>query len=377
MFKTQILLCVLPIFLLSSCLQKFDNYGVVETIVSNPDHTAITVLVAENNAMSYQKNGGFVKTTYNTTYWLKQYETASGKLLRKKKLFTPDESNRLSIACYGRHENNIWMYIDGLTAFDINTLEEVTNEKKIAAANGVGKIIFPAGDRLITPDLVKARIHFISDNGEAYTLSLTDLVIHKKTEEQDASTVEKKVKRSFTKDNYGVRCDTFQNKMFAFAKNGNVAKELSPDHGELSETAYRMKLFKANYSIHKLGMHNSFTYDTMQEVATNTYLNPCFAADTYTGKIIHLLNPDGYIIIHQDVLGERSKALITRMDVNGKVIWEKQSGVSTKIETCSLQGKYLLISTNKDYMLSPFIGKDALCIIDTGNGHIIQPSLKD
>ncbi|MDT9121019.1 hypothetical protein RSW84_26630, partial [Escherichia coli] len=50
------------LFLINGCLSKFDNYGVVDTMVSNPSNSSITVLVAENNAMSYQKNGGFVKT---------------------------------------------------------------------------------------------------------------------------------------------------------------------------------------------------------------------------------------------------------------------------------------------------------------------------
>jgi hypothetical protein len=375
--KKTLFTYLLSVLLFSSCLQKFDNYGVTGTIVTNADNTTVTVLVAENNAVSYQKNGGYIKTTYSTIYWLKQYETATGKLIQKKKVFTPDESNRLSIACYGRYGNNIWMHTKGLTAFDINTLEEVTNEKKIATVNGVSKTIFPLDDRLITPDIEKGIISFITDNGEAYRLTLNDLIITKKTGEQDTDPKKKQMNRLSPEDDYGARCDTLNNKLFAFAKNESAAKELSPEHGDISETAYRMKLFKADYRIHQLGMHNSFTYDNMQEATTATYLNPRFAVDTYTGKVIHLANPGGYIVIHQDVLGDKSKALITRMDANGKVIWEKQTGVSTKIESCTLQGKYLIIATNKDCMLSSFIGKDALCIIDTNNGNIIQPSLSE
>ncbi len=378
MKSTAYLFCVilLPV-LFTGCLGKFDNYGVTDAIVSNAGNTSVTVLVAENNGTNYQENGGYVKTTYRVSYWLKQYEIATGKLIKKKKVFLPSEANQKNIACYGRHGNNIWMFIEGLTAFDINTLEEVTNEKKIATANGVSKTIFPLDDRLITPNIEKGIINFITDNGEAYRLSLNDLVISKKREEQDTDPVKKQVNRLSTEDDYGVRCDTLNNKLFAFAKNEAAANELSPEHSDISETAYRMKLFKAGYSIHQLGMHNSFTYNNMQEATTATYLNPCFAADTYTGNVVHLANPDGYIVIHQDLLGEKSKALITRIDVTGKMIWEKQTGVSTKIKSCVLQGKYLIIATNKDYMLSPFIGKDALCIIDTGNGNIIQPSLND
>lgn len=366
------------LFLMSGCLRKFDNYGVVDTIVSNPSNSSVTVVVAENNAMSYQKNGGFIKTTYSTTYWLKQYETATGKLIQKKKVFKPSEANKLSIACYGRFGNNIWMNIDGLVAYDINSLEQVTNEKAIATANGVSKTIFPLDDRLVKPNLEKGYIDFIADNGEAYRLTLNNLKIDKKeVEENDTEAAERKISRMFQDDDYGVRCDTFGNKLFAFAKNETAAKESSPDRGDISETAYRMKLYIADYSIRKLGMHNSFTVENVQQALNATYLNPCFAMDTYNGRIIHLADPGGYIIIQQDVLGEKSKAIVTRIDTSGKVIWEKPTGISTKIGSCTLQGRYLLLSTNKDYMLSPFIGKDALCIVNIQDGNIILPALSD
>lgn len=366
------------LFLMNGCLRKFDNYGVVDTIVSNPSNSSITVLVAENNAMSYQKNGGFVKTTYSTSYWLKQYATATGKLIQKKKVFTPSESNRTGINCYGRYGNNIWLYIDGLVAYDINSLELVTDEKQIAAANAVSHTIFPEGDRLVKPSLEKGFIDFIADNGEAYRLTLSNLKIIKKTgAEDDIEEQEERVSRLLQSDDYGVRCDTFNKTLFAFAKNESEAKESSPDRSDISEKAYRMKLFTAAYSVRKLGIHNSFTIDPVQQAMDATYLNPCFALDTYNGNVIHLTHPAGYMVIHQDVLGEKSKAIITRIDTSGKVVWEKPIGVSTKIDGCTLQGKYLLLSTNKDYMFSPFIGKDALCIINIETGEAIKPSLSE
>ncbi len=363
--------------LLTGCLRKFDNYGVVDTIVSNASNSEITVLVAENNAVSYQKNGGFVKTTYTTSYWLKQYETSTGKLIKKKKVFTPSEANRTSINCYGRYGNNLWIHSNGLMAFDINSLEEVTNEKDMATRNGISQTTFPIDARLITPNLEKGYIDFIADNGEAYRLALNNFKISKKEEESDSDAVERKIYRLLNENDYGIRCDTFNNKLFAFAKNETAAKESSPDHGDISETAYRMKLYKADYSIRKLGIHNSIAVDSIQQAAKTTYLNPCFVMDTYKGTVIHLHNPDGYLVIHQDVLGEKSKALITRLDLDGNVIWEKPAGVSTKIANCTLQGKYVYIATNKDYMFSPFIGKDALCIINIDNGSIILPALND
>ncbi len=366
------------IILLPGCLRKFDNYGITGAIISNPANAAVTVLVAENSATSYQKNGGFVKTTYTTTYWLKQYDALTGKLNIKKKVFTPGEANKLSIACYGRYGNTIWMHINGLTAFDINSLEEVTNEKDIATKNGLDANLFPVDDRLITPGLGKGYIDFIAANGEAYRIGLNDLKISKKQEaENDDDAVERKINRLIKNDDYGVRCDTFNGKLFAFAKNETAARESAPGYGSISEAAYRVKLYKAGYSVRRLGMHNSITPENVEAAGGDTYLNPCFVMDKQVGNIIHLSNPDGYIVMQQDVLGEKSKAIISRIDTSGRVIWEKRTTISTKTGDCTLQGRYLLLSTNKDYMFSPFIGKDALCIVNIENGQVILPSLGD
>jgi hypothetical protein len=42
-----------------------------------------------------------------------------------------------------------------------------------------------------------------------------------------------------------------------------------------------------------------------------------------------------------------------------------------------MKDKYCIITTNKAYMLSPHIGKDALCIVDTETGNIIKPVISE
>lgn len=365
------------VFLLSGCLGKHTEYSIACAPAISEDGKYINCIVAESDGTITMENGGYNKTAYTTTYWLKQYETATGKLTNRKKLVRPSAADNVNINCFGCFNNKIWLYVNGIKAYDMKSLEEVTNEEKIAAANGMKKTVFPADERLLYANVEKGHIDFMADNQEPFRLTLKDFIIHKKTGKLDTDLAKKQVNSLSHHDDYGVRCDTFNNKVFAFAKNEAAAKKLLPGHSDISETAYRMTLFKADYSTHQLGMHNSFTYYNMQQAEINTYLNPCFAADTYNGSVIHLLSPDGYIVIHQDVPGEKSKALITRLDLNGKELWKIKTGVSTKIESCSMEGRYLCLSTNRDYMLSPFIGKDALCIIDIYTGNIIQPSLKD
>jgi hypothetical protein len=85
-----------------------------------------------------------------------------------------------------------------------------------------------------------------------------------------------------------------------------------------------------------------------------------------------LHQPAGYLIIHQDVVGSDSKAILTRIDTANKKIWRTATGISNKIAHCIVAGKYCLITSNASYMFSPHIGKDALCIIDLETGNITR-----
>lgn len=371
-------LCGNLLLLLGGCLGKHTSYGIINSPVVSRDNKYLIALVAESEGLSQQENGGFVKTTYHNSYWLKQFETATGKLVKKKKIIAASEANQLSITCYGSYENKIWLYVNGITAYDINSLEETTNEKKITAANGLKNNIFPYGDRLIYPAVENGYIDFIAGSGDQYRLSLADISITNKALLTTNDNGKKKDQTSsLHNDEYGTRCDTLLDKVYMLAKDSSAAARISPANAEVNEVAYPMKLFAAHFNIKKLGSHNSFSYDVIQRLTDHTFLNPCFAKDTDKDRVIQLSNPGGLIIIHQDVPGERSKALVTRIDTNGKIVWESPTGISTKISACIYKNNYCFIVANKDYMFSPHIGKDALCIINTASGKITRPLLSD
>jgi hypothetical protein len=357
------------IFLLQGCVEKHNTYGVIGIPAISKDGKYTACIVAKSEGTSQYENPTYRKTDYSISYWLKLYETSSGKLKEKKKLI---DKNAVSpdVECFGVYENTLWVYANGITAYDINTLEEKTNEEKIAKANGMKKTIFPYGSRLVNAAVQNGFIDFIADNGEEYRLTFADLKIKNKQSIEEVKNETVNSHHLKNKDTYGMRSDTLNNKLYILAKDETDAKNGSLFSQELNETAARLKLFNAAYALSKLGMHDSYAIETINSLSETTYLNGCFAKNTSNGKVIHLSNPDGYLIIHNDTLGEKSKAIISRIDTHGKTIWETATGISIKIEHCILSGKYCIITTNKDYMFNPHIGKDALCFIDTENGHI-------
>ena len=366
------------VFLLRGCLQKHNNYGVTGVPVVSADGRLLVVVVAENEATTYSQNGGYRRTTYSTSYWLKQYDTETGKLLKKKKLVKASELNNRSVACYGAYEGYIWLHTDQLRAYEVGSLDEKYNEEKIAAAGNINPDIFPYEERLIRPAVENGYIDFFSNSGEEYRLTLSRLEIIPKADlPEEKNTKSASTSHVFHQDDYGVRSDSMHGKMFIFAKDSTEARNSSPGSYSLHEVSYRMKLFTATYTTRVFGSHRIFSYDGVQRTGEATYLNPCFAKDSYQDKVIQLANPDGFLVIQQDVLGNNSRAVFTRIDTANRKVWETKSPVSTKIADCIFTGNYCIVTTNKDYAFSPFIGKDALCIINTGNGKLVLPSLKD
>jgi hypothetical protein len=362
------------IVLMNGCVSKQNTAGIIGAPVVSPDHKYIVAVIAESEALSHQENGGFVQTNYNSTYWLKQYEMATGKLIKKKALISSAEKSNTTVTCYGSYDNKIWLHANELQAYDINTFEEVMNEEKLAAANRMNKNIFPLDGRLISASVENGYINFTGENGEEYRILLNSLkIINKKDLVAGEKDTGKKIAGFFNReDDYGIRCDSFMNKMFALAKDSKQVAEYNPANCEADEVAYRMKFFSAVYTMRRLGNHNSFDFSNITQQGDTTYLDAAFAKDLHSGNAIHLFQPAGYLIIHKDILGSNSKAILTRIDTANKKIWETATGISTKIAHCMVSGKYCIITANASYMFSPHIGKDALCIVDMETGNITR-----
>lgn len=119
------------------------------------------------------------------------------------------------------------------------------NEEKLAAANSMNKNMFPYDDRLISASIENGHIDFTAENGGQYRIILKNLkIINKEKAESANGDIEKIIRRSLSSaDNYGNRCDTLLNKMFALAKDSTQASACNPVSYDLNEVAYRMKFF--------------------------------------------------------------------------------------------------------------------------------------
>lgn len=313
---------------LKGCHQTNTNYGVIGMPALSLDGKMVVVLVAENDGVTSQVNGGYRKTEYTTTYWLKQYETRTGKFLKKKKVLKTGRLDNREVTCKGVEGNTIWLDIDRVRAFDIASLEET--DLKEAWVSG-------------------------KESGSSASKPNYNKLLHK--------------------ENYGVRCDTQNKQAFILARSKENAMDTRPGFTDLEGSAYPMQFYSVSYSLEKIGLYNRYTYTSLQKLGETHYFDPCLAVDNYLDQVIRLNDPDGYIIIHQVKTGNESKAVFARVDFQGKKLWETTTDLSPRISYCVFRDGMVAITTNKDNMHSPHLGKDALCILDTRSGAFVKPSL--
>jgi hypothetical protein len=214
LFPVIIIIALVVGFL--GCLSSHNTYGVVGRPAVSEDGKNITVLLAVSEATTNQVNGGFRQTTYSTSYWLKQYETATGKLLDKKKIISDAEKDKLLAFCFGGYTDKIWVHTYGLKAYSLASLEEVVNEEKLAAANGFNKNNFPQEARFIDEAVAEGHIVFTAESRDKYNIDLTTQKItpYKETPGDKLATMQKIPRRyNQASDFTGIRCDTVNGKM--------------------------------------------------------------------------------------------------------------------------------------------------------------------
>lgn len=359
----------------NGCTQTSITYGIVGSPAISNNGKLVTVLVAESKATTRQENGGYRSSSYNSSYWIKQYETATGKLVRKKKIIAAAEKMNMLPLCYGGYADKIWLHTSGLAAYDITTLEEVANEEMLLKQNNFDANNFPIDQRFIDEKVADGYIRFTAMDGEKYRIDISTLKITSENEIAKNTTTPQY--EMLHKIIYGVRNDTMNEKMYILAKDSATAMNSRPDNSDNEAIYKRLYLFAASYTTSKIGNHIFFRYSSMKKFPGTSYLNGIFLKDFKTNKIVQLQKPGAYIILHNDSLTNEANSILTAIDENNHTLWQINTGLSTKLANCIVKNNYCIITGNKHYLLSPHIGSDMLCVINMQTGKMATPSVKE
>jgi hypothetical protein len=365
------------IYLIKGCLSSHNTYGVVGRPAVSADGKTITVVVAVSEATSYQVNGGYRRTTYNTSYWLKQYETATGKLLQQKKIDSHAEKDNLLALCYGGFADKIWVHTYGLKAYSLSNLDEVVNEEKLAAANGFNKNEFAKEERFIDEAVTEGHIIFTAESGDKYKIDLaTEKITPYNDTQSDKEMAIQKILRRYNHNNgfTGSRCDTINGKMYMLAKDSTDAAELQPTNADAEPVYKKLNLYTSSFTQSSYGNHSVFSKKSIVQMQGCNYINGMFVTDN--GTTIKPPSPGLLLIMHNNIVGHAARSLITNIDNTGHSLWQCNTGISTKIINCVSARDYCIVSGNKDAITAPHIGCDMLCVVNLQNGTVVKLALE-
>jgi len=284
------------------------------------------------------------------------------------------------VICYGGFGDKIWLYTSGLTAYNISNLEEVVNETKLAEQNRFDINNFPDDPRFIDEMLTDGYIRFTAINAEKYCIDVNTLKITSAIELPGIAVekINEKIRSQVTHhDRYGLRIDTSGSKIYILAKDSANAMNSYPGNSDDEPVYKRLYLFSTNFTIRQIGNHQFYDYMNMKILSGASYPNGIFLKDLAENKVFQLKKPDGYLILHSDSLTNEARSIVTAIDKNNNMLWQINTGLSTRITNCIVKNKYCILTGNRHYLLGPHIGSDMICVIDLESGKQTTPSIAE
>ena len=365
---------------LNSCTERHFDYGTLGIPAFTEDGKFVTVLVAQTQVTTKQVNGGYRSSDYNSSYWLKVYETATGKLVKKKKILSDAEKQNIQASCYGGYGKNIWLHTYGLVAYDLNTLEEVVTEEILAEKNNMDVNQFPIDERMYNELLSDGSIYFTGSNGNKYRIDLSTLTISlEKALPRDiiAKINEQQFSKLPNHINYGERLVKAGSNMFILAKDSSSALNLNPNNTTNDPVYKSLSLFTASFTIREIANHSFYDYTQLRKLPGDAFINGYFLKNETTNEVVQLKNPDGYVIIHRDSLQNEASTILTAVDINNHLRWKLNTGLSTKIAHCVVKDKYCILMGNKHYLVGPPLGSDEVCVVNMQSGKMQNLSIDE
>lgn len=361
---------------LKSCSSSNESYGIeIKPAVSN-NGKYVAAVMAKTTTTSFSENGGYRKSEYSTIYYLNLYETTTGKLVKQEKIISTGELKDKVLICYGGFDDKLWLFANELKAYDITTLEE-TNDSKLMALNTYLKKKFMDAPNAVTGDAAQGFLDFTDEKREQHRLDLNNLKITPLKEIFIANkpTGTAYINSVFNREeSFGSCSDTSNNRLYALLKDSIELLSFNPDYKITNEGHKRVTLYSSAFQVKKYNGHNIYSYRDIKSLPGSSYLNGNFLND-HSNTVIHLQNPAGYIIAHQDSFTNNAKTILTRIDLVNNKIWETNTGISTKLLSCVVKNNYCIITGRISYNISLHAGSDGFCIIHLKTGEIINPSI--
>lgn len=133
-------------FLVRGCLSKYDERSALSPSLyfEKNGQTVLFSIINFEKATSYSQNGGFIRKTVNTTYFIQNNDPVTGEKLKEREVQSLQETKRQPVEIIGKADGKAFVFMGELMAFDPFTLETVVNQTILERINPQLKGSFPS-----------------------------------------------------------------------------------------------------------------------------------------------------------------------------------------------------------------------------------------
>jgi hypothetical protein len=165
--------------------------------------------------------------------------------------------------------------------------------------------------------------------------------------------------------NMKVNCDTMNGNWYGLYTNEAI-KEISNLFNYQSgyDETTRNKLYTATLALNE---KKWIIAGEKKKTGDEMYLQGGFLLNKESGIPFHL--PDGFLLVHKDIIGQEGKILLTHSEITGKTNWTINTGLKDFYEW-QLQGTKLVITgvDNKNLGSGEV---NVMLVVDITNGHVV------
>lgn len=176
------------IMLFRSCLAKYDERSAISIpqVVESNGKTVVFSLVKFEKATSYSRQGGFVRKSVSTSYYIQTNDGITGAKLQSKKIKKHRQIKSFPVEILGSADNKVWLFAGELMAFDAS-LNKIADAAAIEEKNPSLKGKLPNERRYFEYDH-QYGIRITANDGSQHLLNTSTLIATPVLEETEKDT---------------------------------------------------------------------------------------------------------------------------------------------------------------------------------------------
>lgn len=275
------------IFLLKGCLARYDERSIhLPAMVFEKDGKSVVFSIVEfEKTTSYSRNGGFVRKSVSTRYYVQINDGQTADLISSIKIKNHRSVKNFPVEVLGPSGQNAWVFIGEPMAFDAFTLDKKADISILEQTNPQLKGKFPAERQYYTYDYHDQQIYFTATDGSKWqlntqTLACSPSVYQKKgTKEEQVKELEEAIKLSraesdtlYRQKNYQASSDNSAGRI-SRAEYQRITKEFYAQRSEIDKRIDSLQQVKNNIEQNARDME-----DNERAIESLRRVNPGFSS---------------------------------------------------------------------------------------------------